>query len=364
MTNLGRWAAWLSLVLALFGCVSGGYREARLTQPAEVLTRGFAVEVSRVYLNEETVTDGVADGTALVVQLDITNRGTASYQLKPGQIWCLLEIDARHPDQTRMFPASVSGEGLFTGYLPEALELPPVDVPPGQTRTAWVLFRGYRFPDSDIARKVTLTLPDPDGKTIELVLADPGIGYLRWTVPATRSTLSFGVQDRALYGGYAQLNMISTRLSRMARAGRFLWDIGLVSTTVVQVKGVLRSSSSSFGATGFDAHLSLPLLRFGEAAYPVRFGPYLGAELQLLIATEATQTDTSNPKPPPVYGEFGPEIGLEMDVGALRLARTTFPLVAETHDPVPRWLFRIGYSHTWVGHGTADGYLSSFRIAW
>ncbi len=354
---------WLSLLLVLSACGAGGYREARLTQPSEVLTRGFSVEVARVYLNEDTVVDGVGDGTALVVELEITNRGATPYQLNPGRIWCLLEIDARHPDQTRLFPPSVSGSGAFPGVVPEELELPPIDVPPGQTRTAWVLFRGYEFRDSDIPRKVTLTLPDPDGQTVQLVLADPSEGYLRWTVPATRSTLSFGVQDRALYGGYAELNMVSTRLSRMARAGRFLWDIGLVSTTVVQVKGSLRSSSSSFGATGFDVHLSMPLRQWGEAASPVRLGPYLGGELQLMVATEPTQTENPG-NPPPIYGEFGPEVGVEVDVGALPVARTPFPLVADTHRPVPRWLFRVGYTHTWVGHGTADGYLSSFRIAW
>ncbi len=354
---------WLSLPLALSACVAGGYREARLTQPAEVLRRGFSVEVARVYLNEETVVDGIGDGTALVVQLEITNHGPVPYQLTPGQIWCLLEIDARHPDQTRLFPPSVSGAGAFTGVVPEELELPAVEVPPGQTRTAWVLFRGYQFRDSDIPRKITLTLPDPEGKTVQLVLADPAEGYLRWTVPATRSTFTFGVQDRALYGGYAQINMVSTRLSRMARAGRFLWDLGLVSTTVVQVKGSLRSSSSSFGATGFDAHLSMPLHGWGDAADPVRLGPYVGGELQLLIATEPTQTEDPG-KLPPIYGEFGPEVGLEMDVGALRLARTAFPLVADTYRPLPRWLFRVGYTHTWIGHGSADGYLSSFRTVW
>ena len=207
-----------------------------------------------------------------------------------------------------------------------------------------------------------LTLPDPEGNTVQVVLADPGEGYLRWTVPPTPATLTFGVQERTLYGSYAQLDMISTRLSRMARAGRFLWDVGIVSTTVVEVKGALRSTSSSFAATGVDLHLSMPLFSWGEAASPIRFGPFIGGELQLLVATQPTQVD--NPMTPPIYGEFGPEIGVEMDVGALRLARTPFPLVAETHNPVPHWLFRLGYTHTWIGHGTADGYLSSFRIAW
>jgi hypothetical protein len=225
-----------------------------------------------------------------------------------------------------------------------------------------VLFRGYRFADSDVPWKVTLTLPDPDGNSVEVVLADPSNGYLRWTVPATRSAIMFGATERSLYGDYATLNMVSTRLSRTARAGRFLWDVGLVSSTVVQIEGPLRSTSSSFGATGFDAHLSMPLFRFGDPAYPVRFGPYIGAEAQLMVATQAVMP--TNPMPPPIYGEVAPELGIEMDVGALRLARTPFPLVAETRNPVPRWLFRLGYTHTWIGHGTADGYLTSFRIAW
>ena len=364
MRNLCRWTLpGLTCVLTLAACVTGGYRQARLTQPAQTLTRTFEVEVSRVYVNEDTVLDGVGDGTALVVELDITNRGAKPYQLNPGQIWCLLQIDARHPDQTRMFPPSVSGPGEFTGYPPDTQELPDVDVPPGETRKTWVLFRGYRFADSDVPWKVTLTLPDPEGNSVEVVLADPSNGYLRWTVPPTRSTFDFGVQERALYGGYAQVNVVGTRLARMARAGRFLWDIGLVSSTFVQVKGALRSTSSSFGATGFDAHLAMPLFRWGDPAYPVRLGPFIGAEAQLLIATQAAQV-TNPPTIPPIYGEIGPEVGLEVDVGALRLARTPFPLVAETRYPVPRWLFRVGYTHTWIGHGTTDGYLTSFRIAW
>jgi len=356
------WGVAACAALTVLGCGAAGYREARLTQPAELAARGFSVEVNRVFLNEETVLDGVADGTALVVELEITNRGPAAYQLNPGQIWCLLQIDTRHPDQTRMFPPSVSGAGPFRGEVPEVNELPVIDVPAGQMRTAWVLFRGYRFADSDIPRRITLSLPDAQGRTAELVLADPSEGYLQWAVPPTHSTFTFGVQSRALYGGYAQLQMVSTRLSRQAQLGRYLWDVGLVSTTVVQVKGVLRSSSSSFGGTGFDLHLTLPLWQWGEPAYPIRLGPYVGGEIELLIATEPTQTTKA--QPPPIYGELSPEIGLELDVGALRLAKTPFPLLADKNNPLPRWLFRVGYTHSWVGHGTADGYLSGFRIAW
>ncbi len=348
--------------LAVLGCGAAGYREARLTQPAELAGRGFSVAVNRVFLNEEAVTDGVGDGTALVVVLAISNGGAAAYQLNPGQIWCLLQVDTRHPDQTRMFPPSVSGDGSFEGEVPDVPELRVIEVAPGQTRTAWVLFRGYRFADSDIPRRISLQLPDPQGHAAEMVLADPSEGDLRWTVPATHSTFTFGVQSRAVYGGYAQLQMVSTRLSRQAQLGRYLWDLGLVSTTVVQVKGVLRSSSSSFGGTGIDLHLTMPLWQWGDPAYPVRLGPYVGGEVELLIATEPTQTNSK--QVPPIYGEVSPEIGLEVDVGALHLAQTPFPLVADKRNPLPRWLFRVGYTHSWVGHGTADGYLSGFRIAW
>jgi hypothetical protein len=358
------WSCLSWLLLVACGCGAAGYREARLTQPAEVASRTFGVQVSRLFLNEETVTDGLGDGAALVVELQVTNRGATAYQLNPAQIWCLLQVDTHHPEETLLFPASVSGDGWFAGVLPEAAELPPVDVAPGQTRTAWVLFRGYRFKDSDIPRRVTLTLPDPDGRGVELVLADPAQGTLRWVVPPTHSAITIGFQDRALYGSYAQVQAVSTRVSRLARTERFLWDIGISSTTFVQVKGALRSTSSSFAGIGFDLHVTAPLFSWGDPAYPVRLGPFIGAEAQLLVATQATQVQSNNPTPPPTYGEVGPEVGLELDVGALRLASTPFPLVAARHNPVPRWLLRLGYTHTWIGHGTADGYMSGFRIAW
>jgi hypothetical protein len=355
----------LSLLLLVMaaGCGPAGFRQARLTQPAEVVSRTFEARVTRLFLNEETVTDGAGDGTALIVELEVTNHTAAPYQLSPGQIWCLLRIDTRHPEETMLFPASVSGDGFFPGALPEESELPPLEVAPGQMRTAWILFRGYRFRDSDVPRRVTLTLPDPEGHSIELVLADPSQGYLRWTVPPTHSMIAVGFQDRALYGSYAQLQAVSTRLSRVARTERFIWDVGIASTTFVQVKGALKSTSSSFGGVGFDAHLTMPVFHWGDPAYPVRLGPYIGGEAQLLVATQATQVQAM-PVPPPIYGEVAPEVGLEMDVGALRLAVTPFPLLAERNNPVPRWLFRIGYTHTWIGHGTADGYTSGFRLAW
>ena len=59
-----------------------------------------------------------------------------------------------------------------------------------------------------------------------------------------------------------------------------------------------------------------------------------------------------------------PEAGLEVDVGALRSAATPFPLTAAGRNQLPRWFFRVGYTHSWIGHGTADGYLTSVRLTW
>ena len=54
----------------------------------------------------------------------------------------------------------------------------------------------------------------------------------------------------------------------------------------------------------------------------------------------------------------------ELGVGALRNAATPFPLSTVGDNPLPRWTFRLGYTHSWIGHGTSDGYLTSFRLAW
>jgi hypothetical protein len=57
------------------------------------------------------------------------------------------------------------------------------------------------------------------------------------------------------------------------------------------------------------------------------------------------------------------EAGIEVDVGARRLAATPFPL-SYTGRALPRWLFRIGYTHWWVAGGGSDGYTTSARLSW
>lgn len=356
-----------ALALGATSCGAATYREVHLTEPVAAAAGRLDVQVGRLFLTDDTIDNGVGDGLGLVVELAVTNHDTIPYGLPPTGLWCLMQVDARHPGETRLLPPSVNGDGAFPGEPPEGADLKLVEIAPGQTRAFWVLFRGYRYDGSDVPRRITLTMPDAEGHPLEVVVADPARGDLRWAVKPTRSTWTFGVQGTNLYGSYVQGMAYSERLSRLASAGRFLWDAGLVSTTLVQVQGRLRSESSSFTGIGLDAHLSYPLWRWGDPASPVRLGPYLGGQIQTLIAIQPTPKQMPNsppPSPPPVYGQGGPELGLEVDVGALRNAATPFPLRSVGDNPLPRWAIRVGYTHSWIGHGTADGYVTSFRLAW
>jgi hypothetical protein len=357
-----RTLLWLALAAVVAGC-GATYRQVRPTEPIGGAAGSLRVDVQRVFLTDDTIENGVADGTALIVELAVANGGPRPYSLKPTSLWCLMQLDVRNPAETRLLPPSATGDGAFPGAPPEGADLNQIDVAPGQTRSFWVLFRGYEFAGSDQPRRITLTMPDTEGRSLELVLADPARGDLRWEVPPTRSAWYVGIQDLSLYGSYAQATAISTRISRLARAGRFLWDAGVLSTLMVQVQGALRSASSSFTGTGFDAHLTLPLFSWGDSTQPIRLGPYLGGQIQTLIAIQPTPKQTPPPTTP-VYGQGGPEVGLELDVGALRNAATPFPLSSSGHNPLPRWLLRVGYTHSWIGHGTADGYLTGVRLTW
>lgn len=354
---------WLGMTLVVAGCGAGTYRQVRPSERIEAAAGNLRVDVQRVFLTNDTIDNGVADGMGLVVQLEIANGGPRPYSLKPTALWCLMQVDARNPAETRLLPPSVNGDGAFPGAPPEGADLNQIDVAPGQTRSFWILFRGYQFAGSDLPRRITMTMPDAEGRALELVLADPARGDLRWEVPPVRSTWFLGVRSGSLYGSYAQATMISTQIARLSRAGPFLWDVGYVSSVLVQVKGALRSSSSSFTGTGLDAHLTLPLFAWSDPMQPIRLGPYLGSQTQALIAIQPTP-GKANPQAPPVYVDGAFEAGLELDVGALRNAATPFPLSVVGTNPLPRWLIRVGYTHDWIGHGTADGYVTGVRLTW
>lgn len=345
----------------LSGCGTT-YRQVRLNEPVEAAAGGLHVEVAGAFLNDETIEDGVGDGTALIVELTASNSGPQTWIAPASGFWCLLQVDTAHSDQTLMLPPSIDGQGPFPGKPPEVPELKPIEVPAGQTRSFWVLFRGYRFAGSDIQRKVTLNVPGIDGRPIELTLADPARGRLRWKVAPQSSAYLVGFQNDAFYSSYLQAITSSMQLSRIATAGPLLWDVGISTTLLVESEGRLRTPDSSFSNYGLNAHLSAPLKKWGDVSNPRRIAFYAGAEVQVLTAV--MPAEPGGKRTIIAYGAFDPEVGLELNVGALRAAATPFPLDNAGPNPIPRWQIRYGYTHSWIGHGTTDGLVGSFRLAW
>ncbi|HZL16841.1 MAG TPA: hypothetical protein VFG23_03740 [Polyangia bacterium] len=363
MKTTDRRSGWfLPLVFGLSACGTT-YREVRFSEPVQAVADGLHLEVARAFLNDEVLEDGVGEDTALIVELTASNAGPQPWIAKVSAFWCLLQVDTALPDQTLLLPPSVDGEGSFTGPPPEPPELKPIEVPAGQTRSFWVLFRGYRFAGSEIQRRVTLDVPGIDGRPIVLTLADPARGFLRWKVAPTGSAYLVGLQNDTFYGSYLQANTTSMRFSRIATAGPLLWDVGFSTTVLVETQGRLRSPTSSFSNLGLDAYLSAPIWRWGAVLDPRRIGLYAGAEVQVLTAV-MPPAQPGVKQTPIVYGAFDPEVGLELDVGALRTAATPFPLDNAGRNPIPRWQIRYGYTHSWIGHGTSDGLVSSFRLVW
>jgi hypothetical protein len=235
-------------------------------------------------------------------------------------------------------------------------------VPPGQRRAYWALFRGYRFPGSDVPRRIVVTLPGADGRRLTLPLGDPARGLLRWNVPPLTSGFMFGVQNTSLYGAHLEATGIATQVARFVRVGRVLLDAGISSRVLVETRGALASSTSSFVGLGLGTHAALPFLTWGPWQEPRSFALYGGGEAQLLVAIEKARMP-GDMTPPSTYGAIAAEAGLELEVGARRPAASPFPL-STVERALPRWLVRVGYTHWWVGRGGSDGYTTSFRIAW
>jgi hypothetical protein len=52
-----------------------------------------------------------------------------------------------------------------------------------------------------------------------------------------------------------------------------------------------------------------------------------------------------------------------LDLGALPLARTPFPLVPVGRG-LPRWSVRLGYIQSWAGGAASGGYATTIRFTW
>ena len=346
--------------LIVIGC-GNGFEVARLQTPATAAAGGVRASVQQVQLSNEIADDGLTADTAVVAELTLTNHGRSDYRLRPSSVRWRMALDPRAPGETRALAAAWSGVGAFSDESSDGgyhLKLDPVIVPPGETRSYWLVFPAYRFEGNDVPRRTTLSLPAPDGTPLELVLSDPSRGGDRWQAEPVSQTWRIGVQNHSLFGAHLHGVAVATAVSHASRVGPLNLDAGFVSRLLVQIDGTLASATSAFTGFGVQAHLSAPLLTGGTPESPRQMGLFFGGEASTLISVERDQSI-----PPHVYGVLGLEGGVELGFGTLRRAPTPFPLQT-VGRPLPRLVTRIGYTHWWLDGGGASGYVTSFQLAW
>jgi hypothetical protein len=353
------------LVLAL-GAVACGtsFVAARPTEPVATPPGPRTASVDRILITDDIPIDGMGNDSAIVFELSLTNGSPDELWSVSGALFaCLMPLDPEHPGETRALTPVGGAEGRFPGEVPgEGSLIGMFTVPPGQTRSYWVLFRGYRFAGSDVPRRVVLRIPTPGGPALELVVADPNRGSLRWQLPPRPSVWNIGFQSVALFSEHLRATGMSNVVARRLDLHRVSLDVGLVSALLVETHGDLLSETSAFTGLGPTVTATWPLVGWGSDLDPHRFGLYAGGSALLL--PELPQQPRPDPmKRPSFYGVLAAEAGIAFDMGTLRFAPTPFPLSAGA-PPLPRWTIRAGYTHWWVGGGGTDGYTVGFRLAW
>jgi hypothetical protein len=338
------------------------YVAVRPSEPVAAGAGDVRAEISRLYLTSDARVRGLDADVDLVVELRVRNAGSTPRRLSPGSFSCLMEVDVRRPDETRALLPGGGGEGEFPGEPPgEGSLLSALSVPPGETRAVWAIFHGYRFDDSDVPRRIALRVPVEGAATLELALAEPSRGRLRWETPPVRSAWSVGLRNGATFASGLRANLTSNEIGKVTRSGPVLWDLSLLSTVMVVTQGHrFVSETSAFMGSGFSAHLALPVLSWGGAQNPGQLGPYVGGAAQLLVEIPKSRP-ADDPTPLHTYGLLQAEAGLEVDFGAVPLAATPFPLVPAERG-LPRWFLRFGYQQTWAGGATSAGYVTSLRF--
>src|SRR6185369_13749168 len=99
--------------------------------------------------------------------------------------------------------------------------------------------------------------------------------------------------------------------------------------------------------------VATPLTLWGTAREPRQLGFYAGGAALVLLETQLSQPAEDSSKRT-FYGVLTAEVGLELDIGAVHLAATPFPL-SEVGRALPRWSACLGYTHWWVAGGGSDG---------
>ncbi|HVU50650.1 MAG TPA: hypothetical protein VHL80_08170 [Polyangia bacterium] len=352
-----------SLALAAAGC-GPTYLAVRPSEPLAAGTSRVRVDLTRLWLTEDVRDSGLDDDVDLVVELRVRNDDARPRQVSPGSFSCWMVLDAHRPGETRSLLPGGGGEGAFPGVPPgDGSMLLPVVVPPGQSRDLWAIFHGYRFDGSDRPRRVTLKIPLDDGE-LALDLADPGRGALRWEAPPAQSGIAAGLHGASMIGGGLRGTMPGVDIAFVWRRGPVMWNVGLISSALIQTEGPLQSGTSSFSGVGLQAHLSLPLLSWGASANPRQLGLYGGGTAQGLVEIETAAEMSMNlmtKTQARTYGLTTLEVGLELDLGALRFAPTPFPLAPDRRS-LPRWSLRLGYVEGWAGGASGGGLVENLRF--
>ena len=326
----------------------------------------LSVELGQVFVTGDVLKSGMGEESALAVDFAITNNGHEPFTLNAGSMSCWMELSPNLPGETRSLTPAGGGEGDFQGADLDDLKVGSVTVPPGEARHAWVVFRGYRFEGSDVPRKIIVSLPDARGRRVQVVIADPARGDLRWETAPSRTAAAYSVQNTALFAPGFTATGMGAQISWVTRAGPIMYDLALTSGMILQSKGRALSETSGFSSLGGAAHVTLPLTTWGNWQDPRRFGLYGGGGLQVMIEVPGSMHD---PKVAPrAYGVVSLDGGLELDVGAHGPpAASPFP-ISYSRSLLPRWTIRMGYTHWFIGGDNVDlnsgGYTTSFRLAW
>jgi hypothetical protein len=363
----------LAILVAVSGALGCGspFRPVTVSRPISMSPMSNAtlsVELGRVFVTGDLMKSGLGEDSAIAVVLGITNNGREPTSLNAGSMSCWMELSPDLPGETRSLTPAGGGEGDFEGADLDDLKSGSIAVPAGATRRYWVVFRGYRYAGSDVPRKIIVSLPDARGRRVQLVIADPARGDLRWETDPARTGAAYGVQNTSVFAPGFTTSAIGAQISLITRVGPIMYDLGLTSGLLLESKGRMLSETNGFTSTGGNAHLTLPLTTWGNWQDPRQFGLYGGVGLQLLIEVPNAAHD---PKVAPrTYGVVSLDGGLELDVGAHGPpAASPFPIsYSPSRALLPRWSIRMGYTHWFIGGDNVDlnsgGYVTSFRLAW
>jgi hypothetical protein len=358
-----RAAPIVSAIAVALGC-GPSFRAAHLSQPVSMSPMADAtlgVEAGRVWVTDNILASGMGEDTALAVEIGITNGGKEPYSLSAASLSCWMELSPDLPGETLSLTPAGGGEGAFPEQSAlDELKIGSATIAPGESRRYWVVFRGYPYDGSDVPRKITVTLPDARGRRVQLVIADPARGQLRWETKAPSLGMTFGLQNTALYAPGFSASAMAAQLAFVSRAGPIGYDLGLSARALIESKGRLASETSGFSGLGVTVHLMAPVVGWGSWQNPRQLQVYGGGEAQAL--TEVRH-DAFSMTPARVYGALSVEGGLELDFGALAPAASPFP-ISFSGRALPRWAVRVGYTHWFVGGLNSGGYTTTFRLAW